>query len=165
VARRNVLTQIAQYAKRVVDVDVAADYEWLCNTVHPSFGTTFVYSTLPLAHVTGTHIDRVWSATPTRVVHQGTSSGPGEVESTIARSAITSLANAVTTSKAALRLIDDIALTTRAPTMYTRPLFRGLLRVNRNETCPCGSGLKAKHCIHEWGQAAPSFPDVYTVDN
>jgi hypothetical protein len=99
VVRRNVLTQVAKYARRVVGLDVAKDYERLCNAVHPSFGTTLMYSTLPMRHVNGTHADRLWSATPTRIVSVDSSSGPGQMETILARTAITTLVNALSLSQ------------------------------------------------------------------
>lgn len=167
VSRRNVLTQLAKYARRVEGVDVATDYEWLCNVVHPSIGTTYVYSSEPFMHATKTHMDRLWTERPTMVIGRQGATDPGHVETTVARSATTALANAVKVARSTLRVVDDIALTTDAPSLYRRPQFRGIHPAQRNEPCPCGSGLKSKRCPHLWGQPAPDLPERFdaTLDS
>jgi hypothetical protein len=159
--RVNVLTQLRHYAKRVAGGAVLEDYEWLCNAVHPSIGTTFVYSTDPFVHDTRTHADRLWSEQPTMVVGRSGASEPGHIETTVARSATTALTAGLQIARSALRVVDDIALTTDAPSIYRRESFRALRPAARNEPCPCGSGAKGKRCAHAWGDPARSFPDTY----
>ena len=164
VSRKNVLTQLKHFVKRTPGVDLAADYEWLCNVVHPSVGTTFVFSSPPFMHETNTHSDRLWSAIPTHVVDlaSGETSGPGLVQEVIARSAAVALGAALEVSQASLRVVDDIALTSSAGELYRRPTFRSVTAPGRNDECPCGSGLKWKRCIHEWGRESPEMPTAFT---
>jgi len=59
----------------------------------------------------------------------------------------------------ALRLCDDIALTTRVPHIARTPYWRAVVAADRNSQCVCRSGKKTKACRHEWGtkQYEPSI--------
>jgi uncharacterized protein YecA (UPF0149 family) len=83
------------------------------------------------------------------------------VQMTTARGAHRSLAVLRTSLDAALRAIDDIALTTGAPLLSRESYWRRVIHANRNDPCPCRSGQKAKRCRHTWGDPAPSFPTSF----
>jgi hypothetical protein len=61
--RTNVLGQVDKLAK-AVSIDLQSDYQWLCNTVHPSLGNTFAFSANPLRHETGTHFHFAYAGHP-----------------------------------------------------------------------------------------------------
>lgn len=61
--RGNVLTAIDKLARNH-PADVHNDYQWLCNTVHPSIGTALVFSAPPLMHDMGTHVQRWFAGVP-----------------------------------------------------------------------------------------------------
>src|SRR5437870_5348525 len=66
---------------------------------------------------------------------------------------------------AALRIIDDIGLTTRAPLVAREVYWRNITQSARNDPCPCRSGRKGKRCIHEWGDSGPEFPSTFDASN
>ncbi len=72
VERTNVLGRIEKLA-RVAPGDLQGDYQWLCNTVHPSLGNYLAFSAPPFIHETQTHIVQ-WFAS--RSIHV---QGPGGV--------------------------------------------------------------------------------------
>lgn len=157
VQRSNVLGQVEKLAKATAP-DFEEDYQWLCNTVHPSLGNTFVFSAPPLAHDTRTHV-LTWFAGRPIHIERGTQK---YVEQTIqgatTRAATRAMNILRVTMDAALRSVDDVGLTTNAPLVAGEPYWRRLRRPSRNELCPCRSGLKAKRCRHAWGDSAPEFP-------
>ena len=55
----------------------------------------------------------------------------------------------------ALRLIDDIGLTTKAPAMASFDHWQKVIGKQGNAICPCCSGRKAKHCHHRWTDPTP----------
>jgi hypothetical protein len=55
----------------------------------------------------------------------------------------------------ALRIIDDVGLTTKAPTMASFPYWRNMVQRSGSAPCPCRSGRKTKHCLHRWEDAPP----------
>lgn len=163
VSRTNVLTHIGKLTA-VVPSDLQTDYEWLCNTVHPSLGNAFAFSAPPFVHDTGTHALRFYAAEPimTRSA-DGTESAERTVEHAIGRSAIVALDVLTGCLDDALHVIDDIALTTGAPLFADFPYWRQLDRPARNADCPCRSGLKAKRCIHDWGRPSPLIRRQFTT--
>jgi hypothetical protein len=158
--RSNVLGQVEKLGK-AAGGDLQADYQWLCNTVHPSIGNTFVFCAPPFVHDTGTHMIQ-WFAGRAIHVERG---GVIHVERTVQIATARAAARALTVLRRvlddALRAIDDVALTTGAPAITRETYWRNIIRPERNELCPCRSGRKAKRCPHEWGDAAPTFPSSF----
>lgn len=62
---------------------------------------------------------------------------------------------------AALRVVDDVGLTTGAAELADFDYWRAIKPAARNEPCPCRSGQKAKNCGHEWGGPAPAVPSTF----
>lgn len=143
--RGNVLTAIEKLAKQYTG-DLHTDYQWLCNTAHPSIGTALVFSAPPLGHETGTHLQRWFAGVPltARWLHDD---GFDEekfrdrsVPAATARACIAALEVLTLTLDTALRLIDDIGLTTGAPGLAEFTYWRALTPGARNEPCRCRSG-------------------------
>lgn len=135
-------------------------YEWLCNTVHPSFGTRYVYQVPALGHASETHI-LTWLAG--RPAHLVGSSG-AVVEDTVENAIVFASAAALRILRecfdASLRMIDDVGLTTRAGEIGVWEYWRRHKKLERNAPCACRSGKKAKYCKHSWGEPPPPIPDL-----
>lgn len=157
--RNNVMKVLDKLAKRV-DTDLAEHYGWLCNAVHPSVGTAMTFGTRPFGHATGGHATRFFARDPLATVDASgellEASDPIAIAT--AESATMALRVSTATMDAALRTVDDIALTTSAATYAPFEYWRGLTPVARNDECPCRSGKKAKRCHHAWGDATPDVP-------
>jgi hypothetical protein len=164
VERTNVLSAVDKLAK-ASSATLQDDYQWLCNTVHPSIGNTFVFSAPTFVHDTETHMVTWFCGRPLHVEERG---GNVMVERTIqdatGRAATVSLNVLSLVMDSALHVVDDVALTTEASTLRRDPYWRNLTRTTRNLPCPCRSGRKAKYCYHEWGAAAPEFPSTFGAD-
>lgn len=163
VERSNVLGHVEKLAKATVG-DLQADYQWLCNTVHPSIGNTFAFSAPPFMHETGTHFITWFAGRPMQVERDGNVHAETTVQTATARAA--DLANRILriTLDSALRTIDDIGLTTGAPSVAREPYWRNVTAASSNLLCPCRSGRKVKRCRHEWGDSAPSYPSEFDQD-
>ena len=61
----------------------------------------------------------------------------------------------------ALRIVDDIGLTTKAPTMANFDYWRNITAAQGNALCPCRSGKKTKHCLHRWTDPVPSVVSIF----
>jgi hypothetical protein len=165
--RGNVLTAVDKLAKHYPG-DLQTDYQWLCNTVHPSLGTAPVFSAPPLSHGTGTHVQRWFAGVPLRLESLNTDSFDEEefVERSVlaatARASVAALHVLTVSMDAALRVVDDIGLTTGAPALADFAYWRALAPGATNEACPCRWGQKAKSCIHECGESAPGVRETFT---
>lgn len=160
IGRTNVLGQVEKLAK-ACGAALQDDYQWLCNTVHPSIGNTFAFSAPPLRHESGTHVVTWFAGRPIHIESGGEVTAEDTVERATARAAYRALDVLHLTLEAALRAIDDMALTTGAPDLAREPYWRNIRRVDRNQPCPCRSGLKAKRCAHAWGDASSAFPGSF----
>jgi hypothetical protein len=159
VQRSNVLGQVDKLAKATGE-QFQVDYQWLCNTVHPSLGNTLAFSAPPMVHKTRTHMIMALAGRP---VHVQGANGTVEAERTVqmatAQAVTTALRVLTSTLDAALRVVDDVGLTTGAPALSRDSYWRNLRSPERNDPCPCRSGRKGKRCRHVWGDLAPSIPD------
>jgi hypothetical protein len=192
IPRANVLTLVEKLA-RVTDDPVHEDYQWLCNAVHPSIGGMLSFAAPMMQHDTMTHAFQWVSAFPThfktikigydkvKLIESGRdvlvdpeiiamaklSTSPesrvATIQQALARSATLAVSILERTLDDALRIIDDIGLTTRAPAMASFPYWRNLTHKKGNTLCPCRSGHKAKHCLHLWSDAAPTVTERFDV--
>ena len=170
--RLNVLTQVEKLA-RVTAYPVQEDYQWLCNTVHPSIGGMLTFAAPSMAHVTRTHLFQWVCAVPIAVekINGGnvvreiksisstelskSESRETTIQEALARAATFAVDVLEKTLDDALRIIDDIGLTTKAPQMASFDYWRNITRKQGNTLCPCRSGRKAKHCLHQWADPTP----------
>jgi hypothetical protein len=162
--RRNVVGAIAKLAKAYPG-DVQDDYEWLCNTAHPSLGTALVFSGPPLLHATGMQLQRWFAGVPLVIESPAHFDDRQFVERSIpsatARATVAALDVLTTTLDASLQMIDDIGLTTGAPAFADFPYWRSLAPAERNAPCVCRSGRKTKQCHHAWSDPAPAIPETF----
>lgn len=78
------------------------------------------------------------------------------VQEAIVKTAIVAVTVLHRTLDDSLRIIDDIALTTKAPRMASFDYWRKVTVTTRKQLCPCRSGRRAEHCQHWWGAACPA---------
>jgi hypothetical protein len=188
--RTNVLTQIEKLA-RVTDYPLHRDYQWLCNTVHPSLGGMLAFAAPMMGHETKTHAFQWVSEAPMgfrtiklnhgkhhvlahtasllkdKDVAESVSTASGsefretKIQDALARAAILAVEVLEKSLDGSLKLIDDIVLTTKAPSMASFGYWRNLSRAHGNVSCPCRSGRKAKHCLHRWTDPVPTVVERF----
>jgi hypothetical protein len=158
-SRTNVMGQVDRLAK-ATDMALPSLYQWLCNTVHPSLGTTYLFGGPILGHKSRTHYQRYWADSGVHVenLRTGAQTREDKVETAIAQVAVLSLEAFCAAWDAAVRIVDDFALTTRSCEVIREEYWRKLIRGERNSPCPCRSGSKSKHCEHRWGDHGPEMP-------
>ncbi|MGA5454562.1 YecA family protein [Streptomyces umbrinus] len=149
----NVMTYINKLAKSTTTFDVIDLYEWLCDAVHPSFGSATTYTVLRASDRPKTHAIEQYARHPLEPL---AASGYA-LQPTVAHAAADALvltADAMQDSLSLLKwTMDDIGLTTE---------IQGINRLSyagdsgqppqRSDPCPCGSGRKYKRCVHRWGR-------------
>ncbi len=161
VQRANVLGQIEKLAKAGCPT-IQSDYQWLCNTVHPSLGNMFAFSAPPFGHKSGTHITKWYCGRPIAIQRaDGTEVSDPTVQVATARAATSALRVLHVTLDAALRVVDDVGLSTGAPSLWRESYWRQLRRPSPESLCPCRSGKKAQDCRHAMGDSGPAIPDVF----
>lgn len=154
----NVLNYIEKLGRHVEGHNVLAIYEWLCDAVHPSFGSLSAFTIERAMHDSQTHIVEVYARKPV-------SRGKSAVRADVAQASADAIAVASSSLLSDLThvhwLLNDIGLTSGVAFAQARgaeliePVSRigALRRPERNEPCPCGSGKKFKKCAHEWGMS------------
>jgi hypothetical protein len=158
--RRSVLTDVGKLARQL-GPEIRELYEWLSNVAHPSFGTMHAYCSPMHIHPTGTHSVRVVAGDPgcaALAALRGTrQSRMDSVGGMTVRAVALGCRHAVVTLERALRIVDDLGLTSGAAKAAPWPYWRALEPAVRNARCPCRAGRKAKACGHEWGLPAWGF--------
>jgi hypothetical protein len=163
VPRPNVLTQIDRLA-RATDYPLQRDYQWLCNTVHPSIGGLLVLSSPLVQHPTKTHgFQRVCEVPPIITASTSKDSDLRDVPEALARAALLAVDVLEKSLNDALKVIDDIGLTTKAPKMASFDYWRNLVPKHGSARCPCRSGRKAKHCLHRWTDPTPTIVERFDI--
>jgi hypothetical protein len=136
--RVNILTAIEHLGR--AEPRTARVYDWLCNVVHPSVGSTMLYQA-------DVEIES-WAM----VLHHARERySIGPVQSAITQAMSIALATATASVDRAVELLDDIALTTRCTALPGQPYWRRHALPPTNGICPCRSGLPYGVCAHEWG--------------
>lgn len=162
VLSKNVMTYLGKLAKQNSAVDVTNIYEWLCDAVHPSYGSTTVFRAQGLQDAARSHIVDRYERWPLELVISSTK----RVQPTVAQMS----AEAVILATHLLRndlararwVIVDLGLTgDLASSIELRSIF-AYKPPGRNEQCPCGSGRKFKRCVHRWGLSG--IPTVSAID-
>lgn len=165
VLSKNVLTYIEKLAKRRPDVDVMDIYEWLCDAVHPSLGSTTVYRALGLGDNARSHIVDRYERWPLELVI----SSSKRVQPTVAQKA----ADAVILATHLLHedlararwVVVDLGLTADLASSIELQATLAYKRPDRNEQCPCGSGRKFKRCVHRWGQSGAPVASAIGIES
>lgn len=148
--RTNVLTLLEKFRKlHGDDVGSIADYGWLCDAVHPSFGSHRAYFRAvgngPADAWIGVQMEREF-------LRAGLPQTPqNEVADAIA-DVLVKVGDVFVDSAADVRaFVVDLGLTTGASTACVIPSWGDHDRPERNDPCPCGSGRRSKRCRHSWG--------------
>jgi hypothetical protein len=161
--RTNVLGLIEKL-QRATDDTVQRDYQWLSNAAHPSIGGMLAFAAPMMRHDTGTHAFQFVAPLATRIESsRGIIYTEKTIDAAIARSATLAVIVLLETLDVALRIVDDVALTTGAPAMASFTYWRMVSQEARNALCPCRSGRKAKHCRHKWAEEPPRVTDQFRV--
>ncbi|GAA2580621.1 hypothetical protein GCM10010435_67420 [Winogradskya consettensis] len=150
---RNVLTYIGKLAKAETAHDINDIYQWLCDAVHPSFGSSTTYLVTRGKHSTGTHFREVYARHPL-----GMLAATGfELTPTVAHAAADAVIAGGRVLMRDLRrvrwLVYDLAMTSETAFALKVASFGTFARPERNDRCPCGSGRKFKSCQHRWGSS------------
>jgi hypothetical protein len=87
------------------------------------------------------------------------------IETALVRSASLAVDVLTRTLDDALKIIDDVALTTGAPRMASFSYWRKLTQKGQNSLCPCRSGRKVKHCLHRWSDDPPEVVERFGVSD
>jgi len=162
IQRGNVLTSVEKLAK-VVGVQFQEDYQWLCNTVHPSLGNYFAFSSPMLRHNSGTHILTSFSGWPLSIERGEERYLERPIQDAVARAHEQAVVVLRDVLDAALRLVDDVGLTTQAPKMSMVPYWRDLVVQDDQQLCPCRSGKRGYRCPHAWGDAGVEIPMTFSI--
>jgi hypothetical protein len=155
VKRTNVLSAVAKLSK-AVEGQLQDDYQWLCNTVHPSLGNAFFFSGMHTRHDTGTHLLTHFFGRPTDF--QPPTPMRRDVDWAVLNGFSVSVEVLHQTLDSALRVIDDVGLTSRAGAMSVFEYWRDFPIKDRKAPCPCRSGRRTSRCPHEWGHSGPAIP-------
>jgi hypothetical protein len=153
VKSKNVLTYIQKLSRREPAIDVMDTYEWLCDAVHPSFGSATTYIAASLRDSANTHILERYERHPLNTLVTMSRGLHPHVAENAADAVV--LASAILCEDLAgarwvvedLCLTADIAKALKLRTKLAHP------RPQRNARCPCGSGRKFKRCVHQWGES------------
>ena len=163
-ARTNVLGLIEKL-QRATSGTLQRDYQWLCNAAHPSIGNMLSFAAPMMAHSTGMNAFQ-WVAPFGMHIQRGEKRhAEVTIPEAIARSAILAVNVLLETLDVALRIIDDVALTTGAPKRASFKYWRMVSQTSRSAPCPCRSGKKAKYCHHGWADEPPQVVERFRVGN
>jgi hypothetical protein len=135
--------------------DAMDTYEWLCDAVHPSYGSATAYRALGLGDNGRTHVLDRYERRPLDIL-VATPQGM-RLQPTIAQKA----AEAATFASDLLYqdlgrarwVVEDIGLTVDVKSSIRLQATLAHTRPERNQACPCGSGRKFKKCVHRWGES------------
>lgn len=152
--RTNVMTILEKFTK-IVGKTVWADYEWLCDAVHPSFGSHTAYVATQGIHRAGTTMAADLARRTDRArVHIA------KIDPTVALAVLGVFSvsvDALLNEAGRLRwLIHDFGLTTGVAFCALELSFGAARPPAGAEACLCGSGLRFSACRHRWGE--PSVP-------
>lgn len=142
------------------------DYQWLCNVVHPSVGNYFAFSSPAFIHDSQTHMKVWFSGTPleTLATTGGERRRVGLIETALSRAGARAAQVVLATADDTLRVLDDVALTTKAPRIATYEYWRNTTVIDAQGHCPCRSGKRGYRCDqHVFGQFGPELDPLVAV--
>ncbi|WP_432164603.1 YecA family protein [Streptomyces sp. bgisy031] len=147
----NVMTYLNKLAKHTRDFDVIDIYEWLCDAVHPSFGSLSSFGVVRAVDPARSHVIEHYARDPLDLIV----SNPRTQQPTVAHKAADAIILAVDTIDRHLTnaqwVMDDLGLTTEIGDALLLNFPLRHLHPDRNAPCPCGSGRRLKRCMHRWG--------------
>jgi hypothetical protein len=153
VQSKNVMTYMQKLHKRETATDVMGTYEWLCDAVHPSFGSASTYIAASLRDNAGTHVYERYERHPLEtLVTMSRGLHPRVAQK--AADAIVLATHVLCEDLARARwVIEDLCLTADIAKALKLKVTLAHSKPERNAACPCGSGRKFKRCVHRWGEA------------
>jgi hypothetical protein len=158
--RTNVLGLIDKL-QRATSGTLQHDYQWLCNAVHPSLGSMLSFAAPMMTHSTGMHAFQ-WIAPFGMYIQRGEKRyAQVIIPQAVARSATLAVNVLLKTLDVTLRIVDDVALTTGAPTRASFRYWRMVSQKSRSAPCPCRSGKKTKYCHHGWADEPPQVVERF----
>ncbi|RYP84334.1 hypothetical protein EKO23_15965 [Nocardioides guangzhouensis] len=159
IKRSNVLTAVDKLSG-AFGSSWQEDYQWLCNVVHPSVGNYLSFASPFMGHESGTHIVGWFSGGSLAVVSGDMTKRQEAVSTAIQRTIDRSAKVLLAAGDDALRVLDDVALSTRAAEIAAFDYWRAVRVRDRQAPCPCRSGQRAYRCLHILGQAGPRVRPV-----
>ena len=159
IKRSNVLTAVDKLT-RAFGPTWQEDYQWLCNVVHPSVGNFLSFASPFMGHESGTHLVGWFSGRSLAVVSGDVNRRQEDVSTAIERAIDRSAHVLLSAGDDALKVLDDVGLSTRAAEISTFDYWRAVRIRDRQAPCPCRSGRRAYRCPHVLGQAGPSIRPV-----
>jgi len=150
--RTHINDLLREFSKRVGG-NILTNYEWLCDAVHPSFGSQTAYVVTQGVHSTGA----TFAADLAHRPDLAQSKSP-KIEPTVAWATVDTLIDSIDTfleEAPRLRwLIDDLGLTTGVAFISNEAFIGRQAPFAENDICPCGRGIPASECQHKWGRVA-----------
>jgi hypothetical protein len=110
-----------------------------------------------------THGFQLVAPFPTHLPSSGQIHAETTIDAAVARSAALAVTVLVEALDVTLQIVDDVALTTGAPTMARFDYRRMVSQKSRSAPCPCRSGQKAKNCPHRWADEPPQVAERFRV--
>lgn len=159
IKRSNVLTAVDKLS-RAYGPTWQEDYQWLCNVVHPSVGNYLSFASPFMGHESGTHFVGWFSGGTLALVSGEVSKRQEDVSRAIRRAIDRSAAVLLAAGDDALRVLDDMALSTRAAEISTFDYWRAIRVRDKQAHCPCRSGQRAYRCRHVLGEPGPRVRPV-----
>lgn len=159
----NVQTYIDKLDKMSRSSKFSNWYDWLSDASHPAFAARLVYVTNPSRHAAGATILRFHSRSPLHLVDSRGDRTEFTYDIELKTSAALDGCGALLMEflSAALEIVDDFGLTTKAPTMTERSYWRNFSPVSPGSECLCGCGLWAES-LHSWRQPVRTLPAMAT---
>ncbi|MEX3647619.1 YecA family protein [Mycolicibacterium porcinum] len=152
VQSKNVMTYMRKLDKRETTSDVMDIYEWLCDAVHPSFGSASTYIAASLRDNARTHVFERYERHPLETLVTMSRGLHPRVAQKAADAIIMATRILSEDLVRARWVVEDLCLTADVAKALKLKATLAHSRPGRNATCPCGSGRKFKRCVHRWGE-------------
>lgn len=158
---KNVVTYISKLAKVHRDYDLNDIYQWLCDAVHPSYGSATTFTVSRATHVTDTHVREIYARHPLEPLARTDFATVPTVAHAAADAVIAGGQILIRDLHRVRWLVHDFGFTTEAAFALKLDCYGCMPRPQRNDRCPCGSGRKFKACSHRWSAAGLPPDSVY----
>lgn len=153
VQSKNVLTYMRKLGKREAAADVMETYEWLCDAVHPSYGSASTYIAAAFRDNAKTHILERYERNPLETLVTISRGLHPRVAENAADAIILASRILYEDLLRARWVVEDLCLTADIAKALKLKATLARSRPERNAPCPCHSGRKFKRCVHRWGES------------
>lgn len=153
VQSKNVLTYMQKLGRRETAADVMEIYEWLCDAVHPSFGSASTYIAAAFRDKAKTHVLERYERNPLETLVTISMGLHPRVAENAADAIILASRILCEDLSRARWVVEDLCLTADIAKALKLKATLAHPRPERNAKCPCGSGRKFKRCVHQWGES------------